>query len=33
MKGKSPFIFENMWLMVEGFTELVKSRWEVFKAS
>ena len=33
MKGKSPFIFENMWLKVEGFTELVKSRWEVFKAS
>ena len=27
-KGKTPFIFENMWLKVEGFKDLVKNWWE-----
>ena len=27
-KGPSPFIFENIWLKVEGFKDLLKSWWE-----
>ena len=28
MKDKTPFKFENMWLKVEGFKELVRNQWE-----
>ena len=27
-RGPSPFKFENMWLKVEGFKELLKAWWE-----
>ena len=27
-RGPSPFRFENMWLKVEGFKDLLKSWWE-----
>ena len=28
MRGKVPFKFENMWLKVEGFSNLIKKWWE-----
>ena len=27
-KGKAPFKFENMWLQVEGFKDLIRNWWE-----
>jgi hypothetical protein len=29
-RGRRPFKFENMWLKVEGFVDLVKQWWESY---
>ena len=31
LNGPSPFRFENMWLKVEGFKELIRDWWQSFE--